>query len=405
MTTPAGEQRLHALDNLRGLMMWLGIVLHVAVIHMVGVSPLPWRDNMRAAWADGLAAFIHAFRMPVFFILAGFFVALLVQRRGPRAMLVNRMKRLALPFALFWLPVFSACVVFALMFVHRMARGTWGIDVTLMPTGPTVPKGPSTVHMWFLWMLVWFSAATVLAHGLARRLPAAWPDAVARLLAHLASAWWGFALLALPLAWVGSFYWNGVVAPGGAFIPPPAEWLHNGLFFVFGYALHAHQQPLFALFMRRWPLYAGAGAVFFVATGALVELLARPQAAPPHLPFWIALAYNCASWLWAFALIGGFLRYLPRQHAVLTYLARSSYWVYLVHMPLTIGVGAWLWGLDWPVSVKLAVNVTATTLVCLASYEMFVRNTGVSVLLNGRRHPRNAASPPRITASGRSAGR
>ena len=42
---PPDPERLHALDNLRATMMWLGIVLHVAVIHLAGPSPLPWRDN------------------------------------------------------------------------------------------------------------------------------------------------------------------------------------------------------------------------------------------------------------------------------------------------------------------------------------------------------------------------
>lgn len=32
--TPSAPQRLHALDNLRALMMWLGIVLHVALNHL-----------------------------------------------------------------------------------------------------------------------------------------------------------------------------------------------------------------------------------------------------------------------------------------------------------------------------------------------------------------------------------
>ena len=74
----AGTTRLYALDNLRALMMWLGIVLHVAAIHMVNDSPLPWRDERTTVAAELLTAFIHAFRMPVFFILAGFFVAFLV---------------------------------------------------------------------------------------------------------------------------------------------------------------------------------------------------------------------------------------------------------------------------------------------------------------------------------------
>ena len=37
--------RLYALDNLRALMMWLGIVVHVSVTHMVNDAPLPWRDE------------------------------------------------------------------------------------------------------------------------------------------------------------------------------------------------------------------------------------------------------------------------------------------------------------------------------------------------------------------------
>ena len=385
-TAPA--QRLIALDNLRGLMMWLGIVLHVAVIHMAGPSPLPWRDNRTAPWADTLVAFIHAFRMPVFFILAGFFVALLVHRRGARAMLANRLRRLGLPFAIFWLPVFTACAVFALLFIHRVARGTWGLDRALMPVSPSVPTGPNTMHLWFLWMLLWFSVLTAGVLRLAPRLPLALPRAVHGLFHRLGLAWWGFAVLALPLMLVGGFYPNGVVAPSGAFLPPPAEWLHNGLFYLFGYCAYARQQDLFAGFMRRWPLYAALGLAFFLATGVLVQLQGHPPRGEPAWQLGIALAYNCASWLWSFALIGLFLRFLQRPSTPLAYLADSSYWVYLVHMPLTIGFGALLYGLPWPALAKLSVNVLATTVVCLVSYHLLVRFTAVGALLNGRRHPR-----------------
>ncbi|RYF38923.1 MAG: acyltransferase [Comamonadaceae bacterium] len=386
------SQRLVALDNLRGLMMWLGIVLHVGAIHMAGPSPLPWRDDQTSPWADALVAFIHTFRMPVFFILAGFFVALLVHRRGARAMLVNRLRRLGLPFVLFWLPVFVACVVCALLFVHRVARGTWGLDLALMPVGPSVPTGPNTMHLWFLWMLLWFSVLTAGVLRLAPRMPAALPRAVHGLLQRLGLAWWGFAVLALPLALVGAFYPNGVVMPSGAFLPPPAEWLHNGLFYLFGYCAHARQQVLFAGFTRRWPIYAALGLAFFVATAVLVRLLDDPPRAGFGWPLAIALVYNCASWLWSFALIGAFLRFLQRPYAPLTYLADSSYWVYLVHMPLTIGFGALLYGMPWPAFAKLSANVLATTAVCLASYHLLVRFTAVGALLNGRRHPRSKAA-------------
>lgn len=80
-------------------MVWLGIVQHVAVIHVAGPSVLPWRDNKTTPAADLLAAFIHAFRMPVFFILAGFFVALLIAQYGPTATVKLRLHRPALPLA------------------------------------------------------------------------------------------------------------------------------------------------------------------------------------------------------------------------------------------------------------------------------------------------------------------
>ena len=78
-------------------MVWLGIALHVGVIHMTGPSVLPWRDNKTTPVADLLVAFMHAFRMPVFFILAGCFVALLIAQYGPKATVKHRLHRLALP--------------------------------------------------------------------------------------------------------------------------------------------------------------------------------------------------------------------------------------------------------------------------------------------------------------------
>lgn len=372
--------RLHALDSLRALMMWLGIVLHVSIIHMVQAPLVPWRDEQRTMAADLLVGFIHAFRMPVFFILAGYFVAQLLRSRGPRGLAVHRLRRLALPFVVFWPPVFLALGIFMLLFMHRMVRGTWGIDPAMKPTGPAVPDGASTIHLWFLWMLLWFSllAAALasvrgpwLQQGLARTGAA---------LRRLGSTSWGVPVLALPLVLAGLGYPNGFLTPSGSFLPRASEWLHNGLFFAFGIALYHQQWELFALYKRRWVAHTVAGLVAYVATGALVEAKAHP--------FWTAFAYNACTWLWSFAVLGLGTRFLGTRRAWLAYLAESSYWVYLVHMPLTVAFGATLYGLALPALVKMAINIAATTTVCLASYQLFVRSTWVGVLLNGRRRAR-----------------
>lgn len=370
--------RLHALDNLRAMMMWLGIVLHVSVIHMVKPPLLPWRDGERTVVADLLVAFIHAFRMPVFFILAGFFVALLLQSRGPAGLVAHRLRRLGLPFALFWPLLFAASGVFALMFLHRMARGTWGLDTTLMPRGPTIPQGPSTMHLWFLWQLLWLSLATA---AIARWSPSPLRRAMAgaaRPLQGLGRRWWGFAVLAVPLAAIGSSYPDGFLTPDGRFLPAWTEWVHNGLFFAFGLALFHQQWELFALYQRRWLAYAVAGLAAFFVAGALLENKAHPG--------WIAFTYNACTWLWCFALLGLGARFLAVRRRPLAYLAESSYWVYLVHLPLTILFGSLLYGLAWPALVKMGLNIAATTAVCLVSYHLAVRSSWIGVLLNGKRH-------------------
>jgi fucose 4-O-acetylase-like acetyltransferase len=379
--------RLYALDNLRAVMMWLGVVLHVAVIYMVAPSPLPWHDRQSSQLADLLVALIHSFRMPVFFILAGFFVAMLVQRRGLRGMLKNRLLRLGLPFVLLWPVIFVACVVLALLFVHRMVRGTWGLDVSLIPPRDDAPKW-NTMHLWFLWMLMWFCMFTAALAPLAQATPSALRAWLWAAFERLAGSAWGFAVLAAPLAVLGASYKEGMVVASGAFIPPLAEWLHNGLFYLFGLALFGQRERLLALYQRRWSVYAGAGLLCFAAALTLVGLHRDHGVAIAHLTFWFALAYNACTWLWSFAMIGLFLRYVSRAHPALSYLAQSSYWVYVIHMPATIGFGALLYGLDVSALVKMALNIIATTAVSLLSYHFLVRSTPLGNLLNGRRYPR-----------------
>jgi peptidoglycan/LPS O-acetylase OafA/YrhL len=323
--------------------------------------------------------------------------------------------RLGLPFAVFWPPLFAATALLGLMFLHRMAHGTWGVDRSLLPHGPNVPQGPPTMHLWFLWMLLWLSLLTPVLWAAARRLPAAWHVPLRRMAAWLCGSPTGIVVLTLPLAWVGAHYDHGIVTPSGSFLPPLAEWVHNGLFYLFGLCLYAQRRQLLARYERHWPVLGAMGAACFGVTGLLSEVLAQPEAsafalvlvtgaftdvlaapvsATRHLHFWMALAYNAASWLWSFALIGVFLRYLPRPRAWLTYLADSSYWVYLVHLPMTVGFGALLHGAPVAPLAKIAINVLATTALCLASYHLCVRFTALGLFLNGRRLTRPLNGEP-----------
>ncbi|RLM53081.1 acyltransferase, partial [Halobellus sp. Atlit-31R] len=337
--------------------------------HTTGPSPLPSRDAKTTPVADLILVFIHAFRMPVFFILAGYFVALLVARRGHKGMRAHRMRRLALPFAVFW-PVLIVCTtVLMLVYVHLMARGTVGIDVSLLGRKGAGASPFNTMHMWFLYYLISFCILTAALAPLWARLPAALRDGVDAAFCKLTMRWWGPLVLAVPLAIVGSFYRAGMLAANGSFIPQLPDLVHNGLFFACGLLAWRHQDALLPYLVRTcWRNVLAGFVVFVIALAGFKIFTTRPDSIP-HLEAGIAYVYNLTSWLWSFALIGLFLRYLPHQNRVLGYVSESSYWVFLVHMLCTIGFGAMLYTLPAGALTKMALNVLATTAVCLLSYQ------------------------------------
>ena len=383
---PSG--RLHSFDNLRAVLMWLGIVLHVAINHTTGPSALPWRDSQTTPLADLLLLFIHAFRMPAFFILGGYFVAMLIARRGYRGMLTHRLRRLALPFAVFW-PILIVCTtLLMLVYLHLMAYGTAGIEVSLLAKKSKMGSPFNTMHMWFVYYLIWFCALTAVLGPAAARLPAGVRQGIDALLQALAARWWGPLLLTLPLALIGSTYRAGMLVPNGSFVPNLGELAYHGLFFVFGLCVHRHQEALFPLFVARRRRFAAAGCVSFVLVlGAFKSFVAHPRGVA-HIELVIAFLYNLTSWLWSLALIGLFLRHASTQHRVLRYVSDSSYWVFLVHMLGTIGFGAVLYSQPFGPVTKMALNILATTAACLLSYQVLVRHTFIGVLLNGRRQAR-----------------
>ena len=96
------SQRYYDLDALRAVAMFLGIVLHTSVFLLPEMLPL-WPIHDPAATGDPtyklVIETIHGFRMPVFFLLSGFFSALLWQRRSLRTLLTQRLRRVGIPLA------------------------------------------------------------------------------------------------------------------------------------------------------------------------------------------------------------------------------------------------------------------------------------------------------------------
>lgn len=387
MSLTLDNGRVHALDNLRAIMMWLGIVLHVCINHLAAPSPLPWKDPQVSEFADLAVVFIHAFRMPVFFVLAGYLAAMMAHTRGVDAMLRNRVRRIALPFAVFWPIMLVLTGMLVVVIAHLMARGTIGMDLSVVPKPPPGTPTLPTMHMWFVYYLFLFCILAAAATYLPAPVKALWN----RLWQALVSNWWGLIVLALPLAVVGAGYRAGVLTPSGSFIPNINELVHNGAFFAFGWSLYQLRGTMLSRYAAHHWQYLLAGCVTFGVSLKLFAVFVAAPSSVAYLTTIIAFVFGLTSWLWSVGLLGLFLKYLDRQNAVLRYISDSSYWVFLVHMLGTIGFGILLYNAPLGAGAKIVLNVLATTAVCLASYHLFVRRTWIGTLLNGaRREPQPA---------------
>lgn len=98
--------RRHDLDALRAVAMLLGIVLHAAL----AFAPIPWtvNDSQQSEFFGVLFAAIHGFRMPLFFLISGFFTAMLWRKRGLGGLVKQRFTRIVLPLVIGCLTIVPA---------------------------------------------------------------------------------------------------------------------------------------------------------------------------------------------------------------------------------------------------------------------------------------------------------
>jgi peptidoglycan/LPS O-acetylase OafA/YrhL len=91
-------ERRNDLDALRSFAMTLGIAVHASLAFFQ--APWPVHDSRPSGFLPLLFLTIHGFRMPLFFLLSGYFTMLVYRRRGLGSLLEQRFARIAVPLAL-----------------------------------------------------------------------------------------------------------------------------------------------------------------------------------------------------------------------------------------------------------------------------------------------------------------
>ena len=121
-STPSAE-RLHALDAVRGFALLLGIAFHATLSFLPGPHQIwPVEDGHRSAALAVTFFSLHVFRMTTFFMIAGFFAHLTFHKRGARAFIKDRLKRIGIPLVASW-PFLFAGIVGVSIWAATVANG------------------------------------------------------------------------------------------------------------------------------------------------------------------------------------------------------------------------------------------------------------------------------------------
>jgi glucans biosynthesis protein C len=390
------SDRLHALDAVRAFALLSGIALHAAQPFIAGlpwVSAEPPNNVLAAVWYT-----IHMFRMPLFFLIAGFFGRMMIEQRGMAGFIKDRSRRILVPLVV-GLPIVMLVTGIAYLLGALVAGADLHSLRGLQPPPAAGHHGilasVNLIHLWFLYYLVLFYAvATILRSasntvwGANERLH----SAVDGLIKFLMRGLWGPVFLAVPIA---AYYcqlkdwsiWGGLPGPM-SLIPDSGALLAYGLFFGFGWLLQ-RQQDLLSTLSKRWSRYGVLALAMWVVCRTIGG--STPHWGP-FLKSGALVAYTASyvigGWSWSFALIGLALRYLESYSVVRRYLADSSYWLYLMHIPALTFFATVLHPQPWPAIVKYLLSISGAVSVLLLSYHYLVRFTFIGATLNGRRQRR-----------------
>lgn len=384
----AGE-RFHHMDNLRALAMLAGVVFHAALSYSPLMHPIwPLADAGRSIAVDVVAWFLHLFRMPLFFVVAGFFAALLVARRGMPGLFRNRAARVLLPLLLF-LPVVLISMHWLTM--QAVANVAHASPALVWMRGwieqhGALPSLPGWAHLWFLFYLLLFTVLTWVASSLGlqrlgERIAALPPQALVLLFP-----------LPLSLALTGTT----VPWPAPEFVLP-SLWAMAffGLYFALGYQLFQHPGMLDRLRPLSIPLLVGA-VLAYALLFRLSDGFALTRPTTLQHAMHAALEVYAGLWMTLWCLLAG-KRWLDKRNATMRWVADASYWTYLVHLPLLFAIQYRL--LDVPLhwAAKFAIAVLATFAVSFVSYQVLVRNTVLGRLLNGKHPKTRQPAEPAVT--------
>ena len=341
--------------------MLLGLVVHAG-------SFVAGFQTPQETWADTsvlvLAILVHNFRMPAFFEIAGLFAAMLIDQRGIRGFWSQRSRRLIWPLLVAEITVIpiTLSVSFAdISTPQKFLEAGW-------------------MHMWFVYYLLIFSAATILIYWLSHKTK--FGQRKHELAKRIGRKYLSNPMAIIFLAGISfllpAYFDNdsGALEKDSSFIPHFFLLAFYAIFFALGLLSYYIWQTVESKLRNQWWLFLLIGGTSFIVYAVLLFEQTGND--------FLKLFYTISTWMLAAGFIATFLKFANKPNKFFIYFSDASYWIYIVHLPIVIATLFWLtkWhvSLAWSFVISIAVGFGLSTL----TYQWFVKDTIIGKFLAGK---------------------
>ena len=336
--------------------MLLGVVLHASMFLVWRDWPVVAKEISPGLPYDDIVHAIHGFRMPVFFLLSGFFTAMLWRLRGSKELVNHRIRRVGLPLLIGAFTIVPIHVLWIVLFK--------GEEINLLTPIWVFAFGwiYGLQHLWFLWMLLLLIGLFIGITALSIRFTHRW-------------VWWLLVPLVLaPQLMMTEYTWGPDTA--SHIIVNPIVLVYYLCFFLFGTFMFQTGMAI----DRRWIL-ALLPVIPIFHVGRILEFTGDSTGA--HIAS--SILQVMYAWAMCFGTIGFFKIIASANRPWIRYLSDASYWIYLWHVALIFPAQALAMRLSWNVHLEVILIIVAITAILLAAYQLAVRHTWIGTMLNGQR--------------------
>ena len=380
MNKTTNSERIYALDALRATMMLLGIVLHAAITygsHDYGTF-WPLKNPQNSILFDLVVALIHFFRMPVFFVVAGYFGAFLFYNKGAKPMLMNRFKRIFLPLLAGVLIVYPLAIFAFSYTTAAFAEGAKPLDTAwkAILSGKFLPF--NVLHLWFLYFLVLYSFLGWLIASVFHR-DTAFTTSSNRILIYIFQKPW-LRISCLTVLYFICLFWIGEpsLSTNNKWSIDFPIFITYFLFFETGWVIFKTKS---LILLKKYPKrQLGLATLFFFA---FIFIPWGDSSVMLYVREGLAALFGT---LFIFGFMALYMNYFNTYSRGLSYIMDASYWVYIIHLPIVAFMPGLIADYAIPVFLKFLISISATAFICFISYHYAVRNTFIGKFLNGKTH-------------------